>query len=357
MKLFECDHCGQTVYFENGTCVSCGHRLGFDPGTTSLIALEVEGNGACHKTTNPTQRFYFCANAELQGCNWLVSANSGDSFCPACRYNRLVPDISTDRGQERFRRIGVAERHFFYSLLRWTIAPPGLSEMPDGGLVFDFLEDEVDGNGNVTPAMTGHQEGVISLRAAEADDVTREIARTEMNEPYRTLLGHFRHEVGHYIWNLMVRDAGRLDTCRAVFGDDREDYGEALEQHYRNGPVDGWEKNFVSAYASTHPWEDFAETFAHTLHIVDTLETARAFGLSVDGNEDSPLGDPYACSSAKRLAKAWVPLTLAMNSIHRSMGQRDFYPFVLTPPIVGKIDFMLTLLTSGHPHNVEGVSV
>lgn len=216
--------------------------------------------------------------------------------------------------------------------------------MPDGGLVFDFLEDTVDQNGNLQPAMTGHENGLISLRVAEADDVTREIARQQMNEPYRTLLGHFRHEVGHYVWDRLVRDGGRLEEFRSAFGDERDDYQAALQRHYENGPPAGWPENYVSAYAATHPWEDFAESFAHALHIVDTLETARAFGLMLDDASLEPLGDPYRCASGKRLADAWVPLTLAMNAIHKSMGQRDFYPFVLTPEIIRKLDFVLGLL-------------
>ncbi len=344
MKIFECDHCGQTVYFDNEVCVACGHRLGFDPETVAMYALKPVDSINWHKADDTGRQFRFCENAVVNVCNWLLPDGSDEPFCPSCRHNNLIPDTGTEVGLARFGRIVTAERHLFYSLLRWNVDTPTRAQDPECGLVFDFLEDTLDADGNLQPAMTGHENGLISLRVAEADDVTREIARQQMNEPYRTLLGHFRHEVGHYIWDRLVRAGDRLDAFRSLFGDEREDYQAALQRHYENGPSPGWPENFVSAYASTHPWEDFAESFAHALHIVDTLETARAFGLMLDDASLEPLGDPYSCASGKRLADAWVPLTLAMNAIHKSMGQRDFYPFVLTPEIIRKLDFVLALM-------------
>ncbi|WP_176085964.1 putative zinc-binding metallopeptidase [Martelella sp. HB161492] len=343
MKLFSCDHCGQTVYFDNQNCVACGHRLGFDPEEMRMHALEGADEGRWKSRSAAGEMFRFCANADAGVCNWLVPSEGAESYCRACRHNRLMPDIATEEGLTRWKQITAAERHLFYSLMRLGIQTPTLAEDADGGLVFDFLEDSVNPDGSVTPAMTGHDDGLISLRAAEADDVVREIARSQMDEPYRTLLGHFRHEVGHYVWDRLVRDRGHFDEFRAVFGDERADYAAALERHYHEGPPPGFQEHFVSAYATTHPWEDFAESFAHLLHIVDTLETAQSFGLSVDGAEE-PMGDPYLCQDAARLAAAWVPLTLAMNAIHRSMGENDFYPFVLTPDIVGKLGFIRMLL-------------
>jgi hypothetical protein len=197
--------------------------------------------------------------------------------------------------------------------------------------------------------MTGHDEGLIAIRAAEADDATREQVRANMNEPYRTMLGHFRHEVGHFIWNKLVRDENRLEACRVVFGDDREDYAAALQRNYEQGPRPDWQESFISSYASVHPWEDFAECFAHYLHIVDTLETARAFGVAIDpdGHEEMAAEvtfDPYKARSAAQLVKAWIPLSVAINSIQRSMGEADLYPFVLSPPVVTKMEFIHDLL-------------
>jgi len=175
-----------------------------------------------------------------------------------------------------------------------------------------------------------------------------------MGEPYRTLLGHFRHEVGHYFWDVLVRDAGKLEACRAVFGDDSQDYGEALKRHYEQGPPADWQDNFVSAYATTHPWEDFAETWAHYLHIVDTLEMASEFGIEVNPPADQIGGltarvtfDPYVADDFGAIVNAWLPFTFAMNSVARAMGTRDLYPFILTPPVIHKLGFIHDLVRQG----------
>ncbi|WP_349957675.1 putative zinc-binding metallopeptidase [Rhizobium sp. ZPR3] len=350
MRLFTCDHCGQPVHFDNRQCVRCGHQLGFAADLMAIHALEPDESPHWHLVSEPTRHLRFCANAELDICNWLIDAEDQQPYCVACRHNRLVPNTDTEQGIDRWRRIGQAQRHLFYSLLRLNLPHPNRTEDQQGGLVFDFLEDEVQG-GTVVPAMTGHEEGLIAIRAAEADDVTREQARTSMNEPYRTLLGHFRHETGHFIWNKLVRDRGQFDAFRAVFGDERADYGAALQAHYDNGPPANWQESFISAYASSHPWEDFAECFAHYLHIVDTLETARSFGLAIDPHRYHDMAaevdfNPYKAESAERLVSAWIPLSVAINSIQRSMGQPDSYPFVLSPPVVAKLDYIRELIDS-----------
>ncbi|WP_064710920.1 zinc-binding metallopeptidase family protein [Rhizobium bangladeshense] len=347
MKLFACDNCDQVVHFDNRHCVRCNHRLGFLPGDLAMHALEPCEETVWQLVSNPDRRVRFCTNAGLDICNWLVEGDG--EFCVACRHNRLVPNTDTQDGIDRWRRIGQAQRHLFYSLLRWKLPHPDRREDPQGGLVFDFLEDSLQGNGNVVPAMTGHEEGLITIRAAEADDATREQARSSMNEPYRTLLGHFRHEAGHFIWNKLVRDQNGLEDFRTVFGDERQDYAAALQKHYAAGPPLGWQDNFISAYASSHPWEDFAECFAHYLHIVDTLETARAFGIAIDprGHEEIA-GEvdfiPYRAKSAEQLVSAWVPLSLAINAIQRSMGQPDAYPFVLSSVVVTKLEYLHRLI-------------
>ncbi|MFS8049241.1 putative zinc-binding metallopeptidase [Rhizobium sp. BR 314] len=350
MRLFTCDHCGQPVHFDNRQCIRCGHQLGFVPDRLAIYALEADEAPNWHLVSEPTRQVCFCANAELDICNWLVDMNDPQAYCVACRHNRLVPNTHTQQGVDRWRRIGQAQRHLFYSLLRLSLPHPDRTEDPQGGLVFDFLEDEVQG-GAVVPAMTGHEEGLIAIRAAEADDATREQARSSMNEPYRTLLGHFRHETGHFIWNKLVRDCNQFDAFRTVFGDERADYGAALQAHYDNGPPANWQDSFISAYASAHPWEDFAECFAHYLHIVDTLETARSFGLAIDPLRYHDMAaevdfNPYKAENAEQLVSAWIPLSVAINSIQRSMGQPDSYPFVLSQQVVAKLDYIRELIDS-----------
>jgi hypothetical protein len=349
MRLFACDNCDQVVHFDNRQCVRCNHRLGFLPDDLLMRSLEPRDGDFWQLTANPQRALRFCGNAGLDICNWLVGPDDDHEFCIACRHNRLVPNIDTQEGIDRWRRISQAQRHLFYSLLRWHLPPPDRFQDPQGGLVFDFLEDEVQFDGNVIPAITGHDEGVIAIRAAEADDLTRELARASMNEPYRTLLGHFRHEVGHFVWNKLVRDRNEFDGFRAVFGDERQDYGIALQNHYQNGAPLGWQQNFISAYATAHPWEDFAECFAHYLHIVDTLETARGFGIAIDPRGHGEMAsevdfDPYRAADAEQLVSAWVPLSVAINAIQRSMGQPDSYPFVLSNAVVTKLEYLHRLI-------------
>jgi hypothetical protein len=346
MKLYACDNCGKPVHFDNRSCMSCGHRLGFVPELQAMHALEPD-----HDTGNwrigafPERHVRFCANAGMDICNWTIPSEDDAGYCPACRHNRLVPDVADPQGLEAWRRISQAQRHLFYSLLRWNLPRTTREEDPQGGLVFDFLNDEVKPDGTIVPAMTGHEDGLIAIRAAEADDVTREQARSAMNEPYRTLLGHFRHETGHFIWDKLVRDRNRFQPFRAAFGDETQDYNAALQHHYENGPPLGWQQNYISAYATTHPWEDFAECFAHYIHIVDTLETAHAFGLVIDPDGHHEMAaevrfEPYEARNAEQLARAWIPLSVALNSIHRSMGQPDLYPFVLSPMVIAKLEFI-----------------
>jgi len=172
-----------------------------------------------------------------------------------------------------------------------------------------------------------------------------------MGEPYRTLLGHFRHEIGHYYWNVLVRDGGKLETFRRVFGSEDQDYNAALQSHYSNGPPSDWQTHFVTAYASSHPWEDFAETWSHYLHIVDTLETAQSFGMKVRSPNEKEATvdfDPHNAQTIDRLIEAWLPLCFAVNSLNRSMGQTDLYPFVLAPATIVKLGYVHELIHDAH---------
>jgi hypothetical protein len=353
MRLYDCDHCGQTIHFDNRNCVNCGYRLAFVPDDLSMHALEENpGDSTWHLFGGHGHSVRLCQNSTMDICNWTVMADDPNPFCPACRHNRLVPDASTEEGLNQWRRISQAQRHLFYSMLRWKLPRTNRDEDPQGGLVFDFLVDEIQPDGSIKPAMTGHENGLIAIRAAEADDATREQVRVSMNEPYRTMLGHFRHETGHYIWDKLVRDGGKLDAFRAVFGDETIDYGEALKRNYEQGPPPDWQQFYISTYASSHPWEDFAESLAHYLHIVDTLETARSYGMSIEPRRHEELAAeidfrPYDADNAEQLVSAWIPFSVALNSIHRSMGVPDLYPFIVTPVITGKLQFVHDLI---HDH-------
>jgi hypothetical protein len=347
LKLFTCAACGNVLYFENRSCGSCGHRLGFLPERALLSALEPVGEGFATLADKGPLRL-FCANASYDACNWLVEPDSGESYCRACRHNGIVPDLSDLSNLARWRELEIAKHRLFYSLIRLRLPVTTRNDDQAHGLIFNFLADDPVRGQRV---MTGHDNGLITIALTEADDIERERRRLEMGEPYRTLLGHFRHEVGHYFWDVLVRDRSGLVACRAVFGDDGIDYGQALQRHYAEGPPPDWQAHYVSAYAATHPWEDFAETWAHYLHIVDTLEMASAFGIEVRPPADRQGGlsahiafDPYEAEDFDAIVNAWLPFTFAMNSINRAMGTRDLYPFVLSPAVIEKLRFVHRLV-------------
>jgi hypothetical protein len=343
MKLFKCQSCGQDIYFENRFCGACGHALGYLPRAGIMTAVEPEGD--LWRALAPKQPLLrYCANIKPDACNWLIPAAQGEDFCIACRHNQTIPDLSVDSNLDHWRKMEFAKHRLFYTLIALRLPLNDRREDPEHGLAFDFLADDPEKKSVI---LTGHDAGLITINLKEADDAIREQLRSEMHEPYRTLLGHFRHEVGHHFWDILVRDAGRLDECRAIFGDDSEDYGEALQRHYANGAPENWQGSFISAYATAHPWEDFAETWAHYLHIVDTLETASAFGLRIHpaSTKNKALHadivfDPHHAPSMQRIIDAWLPLTFAMNSLNRSMGHADLYPFILSEPVMKKLGFI-----------------
>ncbi|HET6606361.1 MAG TPA: putative zinc-binding peptidase [Rhodopila sp.] len=349
MRLFTCQHCGQLLYFENVRCEKCGYRLGYLPSAMALTALDELGD-SFRPLADPAAQVRFCENAGHDACNWLIDAKSSRRFCEACRHNHIIPDLSDPANKLRWQKIEAAKHHLFYSLLRLGLNIKDRRQDPEHGLAFDFLADPPQ----APKVMTGHDNGLITIALAEADDAERERRRTEFHEPYRSLLGHFRHEIGHYAWDLLIRNAGRLDACRAVFGDDTRDYSEALQTYYHQGaPVD-WQDQFISPYASSHPWEDWAETWAHYLHIVDTLEMAWSFGLRIHpraGRDETLIAvvdvDPYVCKSMQTIIDCWLPLIFAMNSLNRAMGHADLYPFVLSPAVIGKLSFIHETVNMG----------
>ncbi len=346
MKLFECQHCGQLLYFENTRCESCERRLGYLPARETVTAVEPDGD-LWHALAEPTGRYKFCANTVHDACNWLIGAENTEQYCAACRHNRTIPDLDNPENAERWRKIESAKHRLFYTILKLRLPLMTRAESPDDGLAFDFLSPDAPPPGHPAgPLMTGHANGLITLSLAEADDVERERQRTQMGEPYRTLLGHFRHEIAHYYWDRLIANSASIEEFRKIFGDERDDYGAALQRHYANGPPSDWHEHYVTAYASSHPWEDFAETWAHYFHMVDTLETARTFGLSV--NPEVSKGADLATTidfdphngTMERIIASWLPLTFAVNSINRSMGLSDLYPFVLPPPVIVKLTFL-----------------
>ena len=292
MKTFHCDHCDQLVFFESTQCVNCKRTLAYVADEGGVVSFDAVGDGvpATSFETADGRRYKLCSNySQNQICNWAVAANDPNGLCQACRLTRTAPDPTFPNAKILWYKVEVAKRRLLYTLLHLGLPTSTKFEDPTHGLAFDILADEP----GVPKVMTGHDEGLITLALAEADDAEREKRRQQMHEPYRTLLGHMRHEVGHYYWDVLIKpDADRLAACRTLFGDDTVDYGQALQKHYSSGPPPQWQEQYVSEYATTHAWEDWAETWAHYLHIVDTLETASDCGIQIQPQrEHEPKAD------------------------------------------------------------------
>jgi hypothetical protein len=347
MKLFQCQKCGQLLHFENTSCERCGSPLGYLPKRETMTALAV-GRESRHaqetirRAFADQQDYRLCANSAHAVCNWLLPATLPDLYCAACRHNRTIPDLSLPQNVNNWCAVEVAKHRLFYTLLQLRLPLATKAQSPDG-LAFEFLSDAVAASDR-GPVLTGHAGGVITINLAEADDAERERRRRQMGEPYRTLLGHFRHEIGHYYWDRLIAGTPHLEEFRRMFGDERKNYAQALQDHYAQGAPADWAERFISAYASAHPWEDFAESFAHYFHMVDTLETAHVFGLAVNPRLPQGPGAVFDFhprdADTKQLVEAWVALTFAVNAINRSMGLHDLYPFVLNAPAVAKLGFI-----------------
>jgi len=345
MKIFSCSVCGQTLFFENSQCTKCGHALAFLPDRALLSAIEHGPDGLFVALAPVAKgiRYRACGNQIDHGaCNWAVPEAETERYCRACRLNELIPNLADPAAQAAWLKLEIAKRRLVYTLIGLGLPLESRTERPDGGVAFCFLRDEP----GTDKVFTGHSEGLITINIAEADAPFREKTRLELGETYRTLLGHFRHEIGHYYWDRLIKRSARRSGFRAVFGDESVDYAKAVSAHYRQGAPPDWPTRFVSSYASMHPWEDWAESWAHYLHMVDTLETARSFGLALRPKPEGGARRPE--SQTRRLdfddfddlMGAWVPLTVAMNSLNRSMGLPDLYPFVLSTPAVAKLRFV-----------------
>ncbi|SMF48056.1 hypothetical protein SAMN02745866_03105 [Alteromonadaceae bacterium Bs31] len=343
MRVFLCDHCKQLVFFENTLCNSCNRCLGFDPAEMQIRSFEKKEGDVLLTRVSDGKAYRYCDNKKHSACNWVVEAQSPSAFCSACQYNNNIPRIS-DRNLSLWRKLEVAKKRLVYSMYRWNLHVPSKQANPETGLEFDFLEELED-----QKVFTGHAEGTITINIEEADDAVRAKNRQLLNEPYRTLLGHFRHEVGHYFWDLFFCQENEREAFRAVFGDERVDYQESLKKHYENkNDSADWKQHYVTDYAASHPWEDWAETWAHYIHIVDTLETAYATSETylkrLNAGMDFLPFNPYSEMDFDKIIKNWFPLTYSVNSINRSMGISDLYPFALTDGVIEKIRFIHDLL-------------
>jgi hypothetical protein len=349
-RTYEC-RCGRTVFFRNSLCLACHAPLGYEPESGELYPLSPATNAGTWRLdasdgSDGELAYRRCHNFDLApGCNWLVPESDDTPYCRACRLNRTIPDQSDPDNQRYWRAIENAKRRMVAELISLGLPVRSHAEDPEHGLTFDLLRSPPEG----PRVMTGHVGGLITLNVEEADDVKREAMRHGLHEPYRTLLGHFRHEMGHYYWDLLVSGTRWHEPFRELFGDERADYAAAIEANYRIGPPVDWPQRYISAYASSHPWEDWAETWAHYLHVHDSLDTAMGFGFlgehlstEIEGYTEADLYDPSDPDRERvlRLFNTWLGLTAALNEMARSMGQPDLYPFVTSRSVVRKLHFI-----------------
>jgi hypothetical protein len=348
MRNFHCSHCQNLVFFENIRCLNCNHPLAYLPDRGMMAALEQGEDGLWRAEGNVAseQKYRLCENYDRANvCNWAVPVDDSNPFCQSCRLTRVIPDLSQPKNKTAWYRLEVAKRRLVYTLLGLGLPLKRKETATGPGLAFEFLEDSPSGDGK--RVLTGHDNGLITINIAEADDVRREEQRQMQQEQYRTLVGHFRHEIGHYYWDVLVLNNPRVEGFRKLFGDERADYQKSLERHYKEGPPPDWESHFISAYATCHPWEDWAESWAHFMHMTDALETAATAGLSLKPrrpDEPSMTTPPNPLTprqrSFDRMVEDWLSLTYVLNNFSRGLGLHDSYPFVLSEPVIAKLRFI-----------------
>jgi hypothetical protein len=354
VRRYQC-YCGRPVFFRNSKCLACGRALGYEPHLARICPIEPAGDGTWTIAGwLPLKSYRRCANLETAAaCNWLLDSDDPGQLCQCCRLNRTIPDLTDPQNAEGWNKIEIAKRRLVSALIALGLPVRSrVSEDPAQGIAFDFLRSQPGG----PRVMTGHDDGIITLNVEEADDPTRERLRQNLNEPYRTLLGHLRHEVGHYYWDRLIAGTQLYGGFRDLFGDETQDYSAALQRHYNQGPPPDWRDRFVSAYASAHPWEDWAETWAHYLHIADTWDTALSFGMNVDDGMEfdgftyEALAQPEHPGSGNFLQflNRWTQLTAVLNELSRAMGLSDFYPFVLSQNAVAKLHFVHAAIIGPH---------
>ncbi len=347
MRVFRCPRCGSVAFLETLTCDACGLQMGLHPPTLGMRPAPEQG-------ADVDGTWWFPCSNRSWGCNWLAQADSGSGRCLACRLIHERPDNDDTLGLEKLASATADERRLLVQL-----ADLGLPVRPwyeqAGGLGFDLISSRSDG----ARVMTGHANGIVTIDLAESLDEHREALRVKLGEPYRTMLGHFRHEVGHYYEWVLVEQTDWIEECRSLFGDERTSYKDAIARHYREGAPHDWSESFISEYATMHPWEDFAECFAHYLHLTGTLQTAAGGQLTVQVDGVPHIADgpvhprtSYADATMDQILADWLPVSTFLNRVNRAMGKRDLYPFDIPAPVARKLDLVHRVVTAArveHP--------
>ncbi len=323
MQTFNCQ-CGNTLFFDSNFCVNCKRDTVTCPHCANVTPVEETPSGAlqCGNTACGALLRRCSNDLQYDACNRALDANDVNALCSYCRLNSVVPDLSRNENVTLWRKLEAAKHRVLWVVERLGFPVSGNNALQPN-LTFEFKSDE---NGKVS---TGHADGCITISLREADSVEREKTRVEFQEPKRTLVGHFRHELGHYYWDLLVRDF-RVEESRRLFGDERNPtYADSQKRYYQQGPAKNWQQSYVSGYASMHPWEDFAETFQAYLDMATILSTTEHFGLVTTSYEnfDSMLA-------------AYSRVGIIANELNRDMGLLDLVPQIFNDFVVEKLRFI-----------------
>jgi len=335
MKRFYCQ-CGHETYFDNLYCNACGTQLGFAPSKQMVLSLyQHNANEQWLSFDLLGDKYRFCEHRDHElHCNWLIEDDDDEEQCISCRLTRTIPMLDQPKNMRRWKILEASKRRMIYGLLDMGLSVNAKTLKHE--LAFDFLEDQRS-NPKITEkyVYSGHANGVITMNVAEADSSYREATREALKEKYRSLLGHFRHEIGHYYWEQLIGDSVNYQEFRRLFGDDEQDYRVALDDYYVKGPQDDWQEHYISAYASMHPLEDWAETWSHYMLMRETIETA--FNMQI-------LPKLTAYSSFDIWMDEWMQLVVVLNALNRSIGNADAYPFIISDTVRTKIKFIHRLI-------------
>lgn len=345
MRSYLCS-CGSRIFNDNVQCIACGSELGFCPQCQALAPITASAEGG-YQCGNPGcgAALQKCVNyVEHHVCNRCLppEQDEGEGLCSDCRFNTTIPDLSIPANRAKWSELESAKRRLLYDL-RVLRLPLGTHD--DGvrpPLYFAFKDDAISPKDKwrafrkSEKVYTSHNAGLVTINIQEADPVEREKLRVNFEEPHRTVIGHFRHEIGHYYWDVLIRGR-REQECAAVFGDHLNPaYGDALATYYQSGPPANWRDSFVSAYATMHPWEDFAETWAVYLDLTSTLETAAQNGFP---GEADPLH-----ADLDQMVLCLQALTISLNEINRNQGLPDVIPEIYLPAVVAKLRYLHQLV-------------
>jgi hypothetical protein len=330
--------CNRWLFFGNTACLGCDRSVGrccacramasFSPASTS----ELFSCDNCHAEVQP------CANRNLGICNCFANQtdSTGNVLCTYCEFTRVVPPHDSPDKFSRWRELESAKRRLLIQLSGLEFPPFASKFVPTCPLVFEFKEDTVLPDGSIEAVFTGHENGVITINAHEADSVRREQSRVAFNEPQRTLIGHMRHEYGHFLDLCCIQG----DLLRAkyveLFGDPATvDYAEAKTRYYAQGPTGNWPESYVSAYASMHPWEDFAETVNVYLDLMALAETARdQLGSNIDTS---------ANGCVATFISELLDLAITVSEFNFDMGLNALLPERFNDEVVCKLSYVHSL--------------